>query len=105
MMNNRPEIGDMIMLLCPEIRELPPKVRRGRPPKVPRIETKTTWHDDVEAIILSGPTQGISSDGEDYWLEWLVQRLDNGKKCVISSGGRGYMSNTFRIIQRVNPNA
>jgi hypothetical protein len=102
MMNNRPEIGDMIMLLRPEIRELPPKVRRGRPPKVPRIETETTWHDDVEAIVISGPTQGISSDGEDYWLEWLTQRLDDGTKRAISSGGRGYISNSFRIVRRAN---
>jgi hypothetical protein len=102
MKSENPNLGDMVMLLKPEIRQLPPKVRRGRPPKVPRVETETTWHDDIEAIVISGPTQGISSDGEDYWLEWLVQRLDNGKKCVISSGGRGYMSNTFRIVRRAN---
>jgi hypothetical protein len=104
MVNNRPEIGDIVMLLRPEIVELPTKVRRGRPPKVPRIETKTTWHDDVEAIIISGPMQGISSDGEDYWLEWVTQRLDDGRPHVITSSGRWTGSN-WRIIQRVNSNA
>jgi hypothetical protein len=102
MKSENPNLGDMVMLLKPEIRQLPPKVRRGRPPKVPRVETETTWHDDTEAIVISGPTQGISSDGEDYWLEWVVQRLDDSMKRVITGGGRGYCSNTFRIVRRAN---
>ena len=103
MFKDRPEIGDIVMLRRPEIRQLPPKVRRGRPPKVPRIETETIWHDDVEAIVISGPTQGISSDGEDYWLEWVTQRLDDGMKRVITSGGRGsYSTEAFRIVRRAN---
>ena len=102
MFKDRPQIGDMIMLLRPEIRQLPPKVRKGRPPKVPRIETETIWHDDVEAIVISEPTQGISSDGEDYWLEWLTQRLDNGMKQIITSGGRGYNYSAYRIVRRAN---
>lgn len=102
MFKDRPQIGDMIMLLRPEIRQLPPKVRKGRPPKVPRIETETIWHDDVEAIVISEPTQGISSDGEDYWLEWLTQRLDNGMKQIITSGGRGYVYIGYRIVRRAN---
>lgn len=102
MLNDRPQIGDMIMLLKPEIRQLPPKVRKGRPPKVPRIETETIWHDDVEAIVISEPTQGISSDGEDYWLEWLTQRLDNGRKQVITSGRTGYAYSGYRIVRRAN---
>lgn len=102
MKSENPNLGDMVMLLKPEIRQLPPKVRRGRPPKVPRVETETTWHDDIEAIVISGPTQGISSDGEDYWLEWVVQRLDDSMKRVITSGGRSYCTNTFRIVRRAN---
>lgn len=101
MNTQNPNVGDMVMLLRPEIRQLPPKVRRGRPPKVPRIETETLWHDDIEAIVVSGPTQGISSDGEDYWLEWVTQRLDNGHPHVITSRGRWTGSN-WRIIQRVS---
>lgn len=101
MLNDRPQIGDMIMLLKREIRQLPPKVRKGRPPKVPRIETETIWHDDVEAIVISEPSQGISSDGEDYWLEWLTQRLDNGMKQLITSGGR-YNYSCYRIVRRAN---
>ena len=101
MLKDRPEIGDMVMLLKPEVRQLPPKVRRGRPPKVSRIETETIWHDDVEAIVISGPSQGNSING--HWLEWMTQRLDDGKYRIIANGkGGAYPCEAFRIVRRIN---
>jgi len=107
MKSENPNVGDIVMLCSPIITEVvddtAPIKKRGRPKKA-KLVTQTTWVDDCEAIVVSGPTQGISSDGEDYWLEWLTQRLDNGHMHVITSRGRWTGSN-WRIIQRVNSNA
>ncbi len=90
-MNNRdPQIGDLVMLMREEIIVLPPKPKRGRPSKKNplNIQTQSRWHDDAVGIVISGPHQGISSDGEDYWHEWKVQRLED---------------NSFRVITRGSP--
>ena len=93
MINRNPQIGDIIMLMKPEVITLPPKPKRGRPPKKLKIETETHWHDDGEALVVSGPHQGISSDGEVYWLEWIVKRLDNEQSRVITT------TSTFTYIK------
>ena len=107
MKKEHPQVGDMVMLTKPVIRDItdePSAVkRRGRPPKKAKVVTQTDWVDDVEAIVMSGPTQGISSDGEDYWLEWVTMRLDNSNRQVISTGSRWSGSN-WRILNRANSN-
>jgi len=104
MKTENPNVGDIVMLCTPIITEVvddtAPIKKRGRPKKA-KLVTQTTWVDDCEAIVISGPMQGISSDGEDYWLEWVTQRLDDGRPHVITSSGRWTGSN-WRIIQRVN---
>ena len=88
-MNNRnPQIGDLVMLMRGEVVTLPPKPKRGRPSKKNplNIQTETRWHEDAIGIVVAGPNQGISCDGEDYWLEWTVQRLNDGAFRMIASG-------------------
>jgi hypothetical protein len=99
MHNRSPKLGDLIMLMKPEIITLPPQPKRGRPSKKNplNIRTETHWHDDVEALVVKGPHQNISSDGEDYWLEWTVKRLDNDEHSVITTTSRfSYIK--FRFI-------
>ena len=99
MINRNPQIGDIVMLMKPEVVTLPPKPKRGRPSKKNplNIQTETHWHDDGEALVVSGPHQGISSDGEDYWLEWTVKRLDNEQSRVITTTSR-FTYIKFRFI-------
>ena len=101
MKKEHPQVGDMVMLTKPVIRDVTDELsavkRRGRPPKKAKVVTQTDWVDDVEAIVMSGPTQGISSDGEDYWLEWVVKRLDNEQRNVITTSSR-FAYTKFRFI-------
>ena len=88
-MNSRdPQVGDLVMLMREEIITLPPKPKRGRPSKKNplNIQTETRLHEDAVGIVISGPHQGISSDGEDYWHEWTVQRLDDKGYRMITRG-------------------
>lgn len=95
--NHLPEIGDLIMILTAHRTSHPIPHTRGRPPKKPKMRYETVWEDTAEAIVVNGPNQGISSDGEDYWLEWTVTRLDNNTRYVISSNAR---VNNFRILNK-----
>lgn len=101
MKRENPNLGDIVMLMTPTYTEVPLPPRRGRPSKKNpnNIRTETTWNDDVEAIIVSGPFQGVSSDGEDYWLEWTAQRLDNGMLRIITIG-RNQFNDHWRFVSR-----
>ena len=102
-MNSRdPKIGDLVMLMKGEVVTIPPKPKRGRPSKKNplNIQTETRWHEDTVGLVIAGPNQGISSDGEDYWLEWTVQRLDDNGYRMIASGSPWRSGGVpFKIIE------
>jgi len=107
MLNDIVEIGDIVMLRYNRVEPQPHSevswIEETQPhSEVPWIkETQAIWHDDVEAIVVSGPSQGSSINGR--WLEWMTQRLDDGKYRVIANGKWGaYSCEAFRIVRRVN---